>query len=244
MKKFIEPRGPEYARSYAHRKHKKSREISTVDLAALSFAAYRLNGQTLHKFTTHFDEQAQQHVAVIPNKTMMLGEQDWPMHLVTDQDRELAQTAKDAILSASTFRILKGQKISDFVQAMTDMLNQDTCSERDCGLMSYLPQMYHSQQQQDKKESGYAELSVTSQWLGKPGDNVKVDFQLIDKRFLLQYNCWAVTGHDGQGNVVSFLSKHEDLAVSGPIQGRVKRLEQSSYHCGAQVTSLNYVKKQ
>jgi hypothetical protein len=43
--------------------------------------------------------------------------------------------------------------------------------------------------------------------------------------------------------MVSFLTAHQNLAVSGRIQGKVKRTEVSQYHNGAKTTQLNFVKR-
>jgi hypothetical protein len=74
------------------------------------------------------------------------------------------------------------------------------------------------------------------------GEKIQLDFVLIDSRYLQQYNCHSVTGHDDNGNMVSFLTAHQSLAQSGRIAGKVKRIEQSPYHSGAKVTQLNFVK--
>jgi hypothetical protein len=86
-------------------------------------------------------------------------------------------------------------------------------------------------------------LVNTSQYLGRVGEKVQLDFVLIDSRYLQQYNCYSVTGHDGRSNMVNFLTAHQNLAASGRISGKIKRTEASQYHNGARVTQLNFVKR-
>jgi hypothetical protein len=220
--------------------------ISTRELAAMAFAAQRANG-TLHKTDVVFDEKTGDTVKVVPNKVLMQNSiaptADGNVLDVSAQDRENAEAAITAIQSDIMIKLLKGQKVTDFVQNLNDVLSKETATQRDCGIMAFLPQMYARAQEQAVKQENLVELAPGSQYLGKIGDKVTVDFQFIDQRYLQQFNCFAVFGTDGAGNCVSFLTAHKELAKSARLQGKIKRLVEDQYRAGAKVTTLNYVKE-
>jgi hypothetical protein len=219
--------------------------IATRELAALAFAAQRVNG-TLHKQPEMFDADSGTVVKVTPNKVLMhnsfVPNAEGPQVSATQEDRDLANLAVDAVQSDCTMRLLQGRQLSDFVASLNTLLQQETVNQRDCGLMAFLPNIYSRMLEDHAKQETSASLSVGSQYLGNVGDKVTVDFTFVDKRYLSQYNCWSVFGHDANGNCVGFLTAHESLAKSGRIQGKIKRLEENRYRNGAKVTNLNYVK--
>jgi len=216
------------------------RTIATRDLAALAFMAQRMNG-TLHRDNRVFDPESQDWQEVRPNKDIMrenLGLAARP----TEQDYEQADEAMSGVQNDLTLRILKGQQVSDFARSLVKLVQQETATERDCGLMAFLPKTFAGQVERENKQIQVAGMAGTSVYLGRVGEKITVDFVLVDKRFLQQYNCWSVFGHDGAGNCVGFLTQHEHLAKDGRIQGKIKRIYEDSYRGGACVTGLNYVK--
>lgn len=219
--------------------------VPMLELAALAFAAQRING-TLHKQPEIFDADSGTVVKVTPNKVLMhnsfVPNAEGPRVTATDEDRNRAQTAVDTIQSDCTLRLLQGRQLSEFIASLNSLIQQETVTQRDCGLMAFLPNIYDRILQDHNKQETSASLSVTSQYLGNVGDKIIVDFTFVDKRYLAQYNCWSIFGHDANGNCVGFLTAHENLAVSGRIQGKIKRLEENRYRNGAKVTNLNYVK--
>ena len=154
----------------------------------------------------------------------------------------LFRSAIEGIQSHILLQKLSDRQINSFVQTIGESLAQDTLTQRDCGLIAFVPKTWAGMQARQERQETVATLSTSSQYLGRVGDKVRVDFVMLDKRFLQQYNCWSVNGHDSNGNLVNFLTAHEHLAKSGSIQGKIKRTEVSQYHNGAQVTQLNFVK--
>ena len=74
------------------------------------------------------------------------------------------------------------------------------------------------------------------------GDRIEFDFTLIEKRYVRPLETWSAYGHNEQGHLVKFLTKHEELCATGRIRARIRKHEVDSYHNGAKVTSLNFVK--
>ena len=216
--------------------------VSVKELAALAFAAQRVNG-TLLRDSTRWNESTQTLENVTPNKTLIRDTVKGDIKLVvTDQDRVSAQEAIDAITQDCTMQILKGRRVGDFMQSMAALLEKETDTDASAGIMAFLPQMHEQLKQRQEREEKVQGIAYTSEYLGKVGDKVIVEITVLTTRFLQQYNCYSVTGHDAHGNMVNFLTGKQDCTVNGRYQGKIKRTEQSQYQNNAKVTQLNFVK--
>ena len=96
-------------------------KISTVELAALAFAAYRKNQSNVYKDSSFFDKEKDALVAVVPNKQLM---REGNLEVV-EQDRIDAQAAMDALSQDRMMRILKGLAVPDFQNTLTNLLKAD-----------------------------------------------------------------------------------------------------------------------
>lgn len=93
-------------------------KISTVELAALAFAAYRKNQSNVYKDTSFFDKEKDSLITVVPNKqSIREGQLE-----VTEQDRADAQAAMDTLSQDRMMRILKGLAVPDFQNNLTNLL--------------------------------------------------------------------------------------------------------------------------
>ena len=214
-------------------------KISTADLAALAYAAFRSNKDKVHNESSVFDRELDSLVAVTPNKSLM---REGKL-VVTDADRANAQDAINFVQQDVVVRMLKGTRVQEFHANLNKLIAQENCTLQDAGLMAYLPTVVEQIKTRQVREQEIAELSYTSQYLGRVGDKVTVNMTVISTRFITQFGFWAVDGKDDNGNLVSFLSGKEECTVSGCYSGKIKKTEPSSYHNGACVTSLNFVKK-
>ena len=224
----------------------KTYKIASRELVALAFAAQRMNGG-LHRDNRYFDPEKDAFVEVVPNKTLMFNSFAFepgsnPELVPTDQDRAQADAAISAIQGDVLIKTLAGRRTSDFLANLSEAISQPTCTQRDCGLVAFVPKTYAGMLERQEKDEAKIGLASTSEYLGRVGEKIQLDFALIDSKYLQQYNCYSVTGHDGNGNMVSFLTAHQGLAQSGRISGKIKRTEISQYHNGAKVTQLNFVK--
>ena len=220
----------------------KSVSVSVKELAALSFAAQRANGALL-KDTTRWNEATQTLETVTPNKTLIRDTvKGDPKLVVTDGDRAQAEIAIAAITQDFTMQVLKGRKVSDFVQSLATLLEKDMDTDVSAGIVAFLPQMYEQLKQRQEREEKVQEFAYTSEYLGQVGAKVTVELTVLTTKYLQQYNCYSVTGHDAQGNMVNFLTGKQDCTVSGRYTGKIKRIETSPYHNNAKVTQLNFVK--
>jgi hypothetical protein len=224
----------------------KTYKIESRELVALAFAAQRMNGG-LHRDNRYFDPEKDAFVEVVPNKTLMFNSFAFepgsnPELVPTDEDRAQADAAITAIQGDVLIKKLADRRVSDFQFNLSEAISQPTCTQRDCGLVAFVPKTYAGMLERQEKDEAKIGLASTSEYLGRVGEKIQLDFALIDSKYLQQYNCYSVTGHDGNGNMVSFLTAHQGLAQSGRIAGKIKRIEVSQYHNGAKVTQLNFVK--
>ena len=218
--------------------------IPTLELAALSFAAYRANGNNVYKDDRVFDEESQELRPVIPNKSLMYHAlKDAATLEVTAEDHEQARVAMDALLQDHMLRTLAGSPISAFSQSFVELISEETVTQRSAGLMAYLPRSYNSVLKMRAQQNTLLELGAGSQYLGTVGSKIEVDFTLLSKKYQEKFGCWTMFGHDPAGNLVQFLTQHEHLAQDGRITGKIKRTEQNRWHNNARVTDLNYVKR-
>jgi len=224
----------------------KTYKIESRTLVALAFAAQRVNG-AMYKDTLFFDTEKDAVVEVVPNKTLMFNSfaiepGSNPELVPTDEDFAQADAAISAIQGDVLIKKLADRRVNDFQFNLSETISQATCTQRDCGIVAFVPKTYAGMLERQAKDEAKFSLAGTSEYLGRVGEKIQLDFTLIDSRYLQQYNCHSVTGHDNNGNMVSFLTAHQDLARSGRIAGKVKRTEVSQYHSGAKVTQLNFVK--
>lgn len=216
----------------------KSAKLPTLELAALAFAAYRKNANLVHNQSQVFDKVLDMLVPVTPNKTLM---QSSDLQVV-EQDKVDAQAAIDLLSQERMIKILKGARVPDFQNTLTDLTMQPNCMMRDSGLMAYLPSMAEQVRQRQEREQAVAELALCSEYLGKVGDKITVTIEVLKSHYVSKYNCWSVSAKDEQGNLISYLTGKEECTKSGRYSGKIKRTETSSYHNGARVTTLNFVK--
>lgn len=224
----------------------KTYKIESRTLVALAFAAQRVNG-AMYKDPLFFDTEKDAVVEVVPNKTLMFNSfaiepGSNPELIPTDEDFAQADAAISAIQGDVLIKKLADRRVNDFQFSLSEAISQPTCTQRDCGLVAFVPKTYAGMLERQAKDEAKFGLAATSEFLGRVGEKIQLDFTLIDSRYLQQYNCYSATGHDGNGNMVNFLTAHKDLVVSGRISGKVKRTEVSQYHNGAKVTQLNFVK--
>ncbi len=213
-------------------------KIATLDLAALAFAAFRSNNEQVYKDTSFFDKEKDTLVSVIPNKVLM---REGNL-TVTDQDRADAAAAIDLITQDRTMRILKNQTVGDFQNSIANLLVGAQSTMSDAGLMAFLPSMAGSVRAKHQREEEIAGLSQISEYLGNIGDKIKFSLTVMTSRWSDQFNCWLVNGKDDKGNLISYFTSKQDCTQNGIYNAKVKRTEQSRYHNGAKVTTVNFVK--
>lgn len=204
-----------------------AKRYDTKEVIAVSQAIFREAGNQIvreglvssrDRLDTHFNESAK--IAVL------------------DEDRELADTILTYVQQRTTMDALTGAKVAPFVREVVALVEKDTISERDFGRIVWLPKLYTDMLGKDDVKQELAHYTTTSKFVGKIKDKLTVNFTPMSYSYNRDYGCWRHLGHDGNGNLIGFLSKQK---MSGAITGRVKKQETSRYNGNAKVTYLNYV---
>ena len=138
--------------------------------------------------------------------------------------------------------IAKG-KTDSFFGSILSLLSETEINYRELGLLAWAPKLADDYQSKDAIREVSAQYESNSRYIGRVGDKITINFTLIEKRYVKNFDSYAVYGHDDDGNLVFYWTKNADkISTQGRIQGRVRQQEQDDRHGNARVTTLNYVK--
>ena len=215
----------------------------TMDMAAASFAAYRVNG-TLHKTNNVFDPDTGAMVPDLTTNRVLIyqhftGEQ--PLE-ITDQDRASAEAARDFLIDYRATNILQEKHISEFIHKLVEHLNQPSLTLRDCGMMAYLPDIYAKTLVKSDRANKIQMLAYTSQHFGQVGKVLNFALTVVDVKFVQQFNCYHVFGYDAQENCIGYFTSKQNCTMNGSYVGKVKQHIIDDYRNSVKVTQFNYVK--
>ena len=209
--------------------------IAVIDILAVACAAYRINGNQILRESK--DDKIANGVLV---KAHFLDNK----HLdVTDEDRERAEEVKNYICQRVTMMLLTNTVVNDFLSSVFTIVSSEKTHPRNIGMATWAPKLCADLTRTDEQKHEMTVLSYGSNYLGKVGDKIELTFTTVVERWTQSYNCYRYTGHDGQGNLVGFLSKNKLSSQTGvKIKGRIKTTEKGRF-TGGKTTYLNYVKE-
>lgn len=223
--------------------------LATQELAAIAFAAYRVNNNSIYKYNQMYNATIGDIVNVVTNKQLMsntvggnYADPEGVKLTVTEEDRTAAAEAINVVQQDCMLQTLIGRRISDFVQKVCSLADKETATEMDIGLMTYLPNVTAQIRQRQAADEAAGDLAFTSQYVGNIGEKIELDFTMVQSKYIQSINCWSVFGHDSNGNAIQYLTTKEELTKSARIKGKVKGHQQDQYRKNAPVTNLNYVK--
>ena len=215
------------------------KNINTREALALAIFAFRKNGKVVKETTK--DATSNKLIVwdyFVPLKT------DLPRPCVelTEELLDAADAVKTQIDHAVTIGMLTRGHVPGFLGSIHSIIKEDTVKSKHLGILVWAPKLAADL----KKAEGLKELSAgyehKSKFFGKEGDRIEFDFTLIEKRFVRTLDTWSAYGHNEQGHLVKFLTKHEELCASQRLKARIRKHETNSYHNNAKVTVLNFVK--
>ena len=165
---------------------------------------------------------------------------------VTDKHREDAQEAIDTISNKVIMMVLKGSPVNGFLGSLSKLLEQETATSRDMGLLAYVPRTARQFAETaiiDEKKTEF----MNSRPLGQEGTKVFANITIFNSRVMSQYESTLYESHDDSGNLVTFFkneaSKSQfEVGKTYKIHGKVKKAEPTPYSFGAIVNTLNYVR--
>jgi hypothetical protein len=152
---------------------------------------------------------------------------------ILDQDRDLAADVRRHYQGLQ-FRILAGKVLSELESKALAYASGDTISERDIGLVAYLPSGYAQAQRRSSIEERIAD--ARGGYVGDVGTKVSCELEVLRCNYSQQWNTYFVTGIT-TGDQAVFFANRKSLTVGATVRatGNVKA------HRDGQ-TQLNYVK--
>ena len=215
------------------------KNINTRQALAVAIFAFRKNGKVVKEATKE----------TTSNKLMVW---DYFVPLKTELPRarielteellEAADAVRTVIDHAVTMDMLMKGRLPSFLESIHDILKEDTVKSKNLGILVWAPKLAADLEKAQSLKEVSAGYEHASKYIGKPGDRIEFDFILIEKRYVRALETWSAYGHNEQGHLVKFLTKHEELCATGRIRARIRKHEVDSYHNGAKITTLNFVK--
>jgi hypothetical protein len=213
--------------------------ISTREALAVAIFAFRKNGKIVKETTKD----------LVANKLIVWNyfcplKTELPQARVevTEELLEAADSVLTVITHSITMSMLTKGRIPNFVQSVHDVIKEDQMNIKNIGILIWAPKLAADLEKTESLKEISAAHELSSKFFGKEGDRIEFNFTLIEKRFVRSIDTWSAYGHNEQGHLVKFLTKHEELCTTGRIRARIRKHEVDSYHNNAKVTALNFVK--
>lgn len=215
------------------------KNLNTREALAVAIFAFRKNGKVVKEATA---EATSNKLMVwdyfVPLKT----EKPQPRIEVTEELLEAADAVRTVIDHAVTMSMLTKGFVVSFLGNIHEIVKEDTVKSKHLGMLVWAPKLAQDLQKAESLKELSAGYEHASKYIGKLGDRIEFDFTLIEKRYVRALETWSAYGHNEQGHLVKFLTKHEELCATGRIRARIRKHEVDSYHNNAKVTTLNFVK--
>ena len=212
----------------------------TLDAVAAACAVYRLLGNTVKKSELNDTSKT--------SKAMLLDHFSGAEPLViTQSDLDRAQEVTDYIRQRNMMDTLAGRSNSPFFLSVAGLLEKDTVSSSDFGILAWAPKLTDDLSKTDDRDQEIRRVLHDSRYIGTTGKGIELEFHALSNRFVRSENSYnntgkyVVLGHDTAGNAVEFWSS---TPVEGTvnIRGRVKGHVTMGRHGNLPCTNLHYVK--
>jgi len=188
-------------------------EFQASDVWAAACAAQRVNGS--------YVKPAQKNMYGVmptngtPNRELLMGFLTTNPEEITQADRDQAEVVR-RYYQALEFSIIKGKSLSDFDRSALKAATQDSITSfLDIAVIASLPSCHERAVVRDS-----ANQRVTwakGGFIGKVGDKVTIDIEVVKSVYSVNYNVHFVTGITEQEQVV-FFSYREPIVRGTKIQ--------------------------
>ena len=219
-------------------------QYMTVDVVAAAIMAYKQNGNKIEKYSypgTPATDLADAVSQVVSNRDHINRILD-NVETIPTEMRVEAETCIKYLKNSLLMSVLGGLVVTSFFKKLCENIENEVSGRSSIGVLLYAPNTYYTALNCDEVKEKTNEYAFTSQVLGKVGDKISLDFVLLEKRYIQRMDCYSAYGHDRNGNLISFLTKHALLVADGKIRAKVKTSGADRWHNNAIVTSLNFVK--
>lgn len=206
----------------------------------MAIAAYEYNKKTILRAS--FKMNGKDHHA---NRLLIenyLEDRESPFTVKESHDERAAECVR-YLQHTLMLKTLTEPRGNNFLSSVVGLLSKEEIFAKDLGILSWAPKLMDQCQEQDQVREISARFERSSGYLGKPKEKITVNFNLIERRYVPNMNCYAVYGYSDCGNLVFYWARSLDRVIEkGQLEARVKEHKTDSYHNNARVTFLNYVK--
>jgi len=197
-----------------------------VDLVwGAACAAQRINGAYVKETQYSFDEARNTTVATVQrNRNIMEEILDNPA-VLTAEDIAKGQECRKFLQNDITFRALKG-KLTDFDSATSRVIavegEFDSVKHKyELAVVASLPASH--QRALEREATQERVRQTTGDYVGQPGDKVRLTVEIVKSNYSQQWNTWYATGITSNNQAVFFAYRSElAKGTTVDIQGTVK----------------------
>ena len=166
---------------------------------------------------------------------------------ITDEHRAQARTAMDTIINKVMLMVLKGDKFNQFYHNLNSLVEQETSTSRNFGLLAYVPKIADqitSLQDVDQKR---VKLHHTSGPIGSIGDKIVTNINIFYSFAMPDHDSVRYEAHDDNGNLIKFFKNTSakdtfQVGESYRINAKIKALGPDQWSNGTFVNQLFYVR--
>lgn len=211
-------------------------KFDILDIVTAALVAYRHNENQIVRVQT--DDR-------FPNR-QLIAECSAGNHInmrsPTSEDRKTAEAMIDYLQQVGMVQTLIGRD-DNFLNQVNSLITQGQVTTKEFGILAWVPKLTETYQQRDAVKEITARFGRGSQYIGRIGDKITIDFTLIEDHYIRSLECYAVFGRDQYNNFVTFWAKDKSKIIKqGAIRARVKDHKRDAYHGDVLVTQLHYVK--
>lgn len=200
---------------------------------AAAAAAFRINGKYVSsKSIPYFQNEGEG--PAITNKSL-LSDLLTETSRITDEDYKTGEAMRN-FYRGMTFKIISGRKLTDYDKKIINLLDEETISTRDFGLLASVPKAYSRELD---KERVAKVLSKTEGFAGSVGSSVELNISVVSCYFTLRYDAYHITAISSSNQRIDFFHSKElkgDLTIKGTVKLH------GTFHTYGEYTRLNRVK--
>jgi hypothetical protein len=206
--------------------------VDTKQVLAAAVAVYRIQNNRVVRFENDIPGNKEMVLDILAGTSTIQ---------ITEDDQTRAGEIGSYLEQKIMLSTLTSVRVNDFLRQISELANLPEVPTNSIGQLVWAPKLYDDSVKQDGVKQDIGQFAFTSTYLGREKDKIEFTFNPIDVRYLSTYNCYRHVGHDGKGNLVTFLNKNSVDTVQR-IRARIKSCEQSRHYANAKTTQINFVK--
>lgn len=213
----------------------------TRDAVAAAIYAFDTNGAVIKENTFQNDADSPTGLREVFTNKSIISQCVANPEPLQDTHYTRADDVITYIQQAVVMQTLTKGSVNDFVSKMHDILTKPEVTARDFAYVAWAPKLVVDYENTQRVKSAMSLYESTSRFVGALGNKVTVNFTLINSRHYRDHDTYMVTGHDDNGNIITYwANRAEKVVKSGKIVGKVKAHQFGPSR--SKLTMLNYVK--